>query len=663
MTPVPQATEDKATRGYRPDIDGLRAVSVVAVVLYHVSPDLVPGGFLGVDVFFVISGFLIGGMLIDELEDATFSFRGFYLRRFRRLMPALSVVLVACAAVSSLVYAPQQLTQAGGNALASLFGWANIRYSFQDPYAAIESGTNPLLHMWSLGVEEQFYLLIPGFLWLLWRLLSRRSAIRMLACVLVLSFVASLYLGRRVSEQDHFFWITSRAWEMLAGVLLAAVVAGGELRLGRISRTALVGCGFASIMLSFVFLDRLETGPGAWTLLPILGAVAVIAGGPDNAFSAGLALRVPVEVGLLSYPLYLWHYPLLAFWSEGSGRDGIGERLGVVAVSVLLSVLTLRLVERPIRRSRSPRRWVPALMALFVAVLVTNGAVVISKGLPQRLDDMPSVGEGNPVFGPNLVTPGSGPAIVVVGDSHMADVAKSISVIEGNGDRGVAEWVESGCQFLLGLERANRSTGRTGRCTVDLQMRRLEWIDSFPGSTVVLGGRLPLFVEGTRFDNGEGGIEGSLSDYLRTSGTSEYEQAVSREQISESLGRTLDVLEANGHRVVLVYPIPEVGVNVPAVLAQRTILNWFNWPIDDPLTTSYTAYLARTARTFEMLDGAGSEATIRVYPAELFCDTVLPGRCVTHSDEAIFYRDSHHLSTAGLELLAEAITKAIAAAR
>lgn len=648
---------------YRPDIDGLRAISVVAVVLYHVSPNLVPAGFLGVDVFFVISGFLIGGMLIDTIEDGRFRLGGFYLRRFRRLMPALSFVLISCTVASSLVYSPHQFAEIARNSLASLLGWANFRYSAQDPYAAIESGVNPLLHMWSLGVEEQFYLLIPGVLWLLWRLCGRRAAVQMLSVLLVASFVMSLFLGGRVSEQVHFFLITSRAWEMLTGVLLAAVLASFESRLGRAARTAIAGGGLVAILVSFAVLERLETGPGALTLVPILGAVAVIAGGPGNAVSTGLSRRVPVTLGLLSYPLYLWHYPLLALWSEGSGRDGTGERLAVVAVSLALSVLTLNLVERPIRRSPSPRRWTPALVSLVAVVIAINGAVILSEGLPQRVDDMPSVEMGSPVYGPNLVVSGSGPALIVVGDSHMTEMAKSLAAIEGNGNRTVAQWVEAGCPFLLGLERADRVTGRVNNCTTELQAERLEWINSFSGSTVVLGGRLPMFVEGERFDNREGGYEGELAEYLRTTGTAAYEPSISREQISASLRLTVDKLEAAGHRVVLVYPIPEVGVNVPATLSQRTVLNGFRWPIEDPLTTSYAVYLRRTARAVEILDSAGSEATIRVHPAALFCDRVVADRCSTHSDETIFYQDSFHLSVAGVRLLAGAISEAIAGAR
>ena len=215
-----------------------------------------------------------------------------------------------------------------------------------------------------------------------------------------------------------------------------------------------------------------------------------------------------------------------------------------------------------------------------------------------------------------------------------------------------SSYTEVGCQLLIGLEKADKISGQTEPgCDANVQTQRLEWINSHGPSTVVLGGRLPLILHGDRFDNREGGYEGDYSDYFRLPGTAEYDAERLSREITESYRQTVQLLLEHGHQVVLVYPIPEVGWHVPNMLARRTLLNGLNWPIPDPLTTSYAVFLERTASSYALLDSFKGEAIIRVYPEALFCNVEETGRCSAHSDDEIFYADEHHPSLAGAQII------------
>lgn len=644
---------------YRPDIDGLRGVAVLAVLLYHVSPSLAPGGFLGVDVFFVISGFLIGGLLLGKMHTGTFSLRAFYLRRIRRLAPALTLVLAVTMVVYTLLYTPIQLVGLARDCVSSIFGVANIRYSFADPYTAVEAIRNPLLHTWSLGVEEQFYVLIPAALWLIWRLVKPRftPGVLLVACLALFAF--SLARSEVVSEQAHFFLLPSRAWELMLGVALVACRPNGFRFQSRVVRAMVAMGGLVSIVVSFAFLDVLASGPGPWTLLPTLGAAVVIGAGPSNASSSFLSRPIPVFIGLISYPLYLWHFPLLAFWEIVSSNHHLLPRLGVICVAMILATLTFVYVEWPIRHSRRSKRSLVVIAVAFLGVIGSAGIITVTRGLPFRVGDMPSVGVKGAIYGPSVTTRGIGRPILVLGDSHMAALPTSLKQLMSDRDETLASWVVGGCQFLLGTERADRSSGRITNCTTDLQQQRLDWINSFGPSTVILGGRLPLLLEGDRFNNEEGGDEGRMTDYVREPGTTEFSLDVSRQQVSEAYRRTVTALLAAGHHVVLVYPIPEVGVDVPTTLVRRTIFNSFSWPLPFPLTTSFALYEKRTRRSFVLLDSIQGPGITRVRPDEFFCNVAVPGRCVTHSDTEIFYEDDDHLSKQGLDIIAREVLLAI----
>jgi len=650
----------RASLAYRPEIDGLRAIAVLSVVVYHVSPTWLPGGFLGVDIFFVISGFLIGGIVLNSIDQGSFSFREFYWRRFRRLAPALFLVLAFTALVAVAVYSSNELARFGSYLVAAVFGVSNMRFIFDPPYEAVEAGINPLLHTWSLGVEEQFYLLMPLFLWLMTGRKRPKLLIAGLATLFLASFVFSLVVPGIFSDQVNFFGLPSRAWELAAGVALAAIRPGGFTKLSEKAQTLVSLVGLGAIAYSLVFLGGLSRGPSEWTLLPVIGSVLVIGAGRGVVASV-LSRRVPVFVGLVSYPFYLWHFPLLAYWEILSGNPSEWSKLVVAAIAFLFATGTYLWLEKPIRFSLRPRQWVPAVGTVMALTTVLGTVAMTAGGLPFRFSSMPEVVYPNSDDGPkDWVTNGEGQTVILVGDSQMRTLTGLISERAAQEGFPFSSFTEVGCQFLLGVEKASKADGvLETECSADVQQARFEWINSHGPSTVILGGRLPLILHGDRFDNQEGGYEGEFSDYIRAPGTTEYDEATSAREIEESYRETVRLLHEQGHRVVLVYPIPEVGWHVPDMLSRQTLLNGFRWPLATPLTTSYEVFQERVASSYALLDSITGANVVRVYPEEFFCNSAVPARCITHTAEDIFYADEHHPSLAGARIISELIFEAI----
>lgn len=371
---------------YRSDIDGLRAIAVLSVVVFHAFPGWLPGGFVGVDIFFVISGYLISKHILDELSSSSFSIKTFYARRVRRIFPALILVLLTCLLFGWVILTPAEYEKLGRHVFAGALFLANILSWREAGYFDAAADTKPLLHLWSLGIEEQFYIVWPLMLALAWRF--RRGLAWVFPGVIVLSLVYSLFLVQRDAVADFYSPVT-RFWELALGAALAHPGVR-QFATGPRLRQALSAAGLLLILLALVIIDSHDPFPGAWALLPTLGAALLIHAGAQGGVNRQiLSLRPMVWVGLISYPLYLWHWPLLTFARIiESEPPSLALRSGLVAASVLLAWLTYRLVERPVRaRTRSSGLiWV---LCLSMALLGIAGFVIKSAhGYRHRLAGM-----------------------------------------------------------------------------------------------------------------------------------------------------------------------------------------------------------------------------------------------------------------------------------
>ena len=376
---------------YRRDIDGLRALAILPVLVYHAMPNALPGGFVGVDVFFVISGFLITSIIRVHQDESRFRFRDFYARRIVRIFPALALVLAAVLGIGAWLSTPSEWQDisrqviAGAGFVSNLFLWRTTDYFTAD------FTQQPLLHLWSLGIEEQFYILWP----LILVLLARREASRwpVVAALALASFAANLLMARHDAQAD-FYLPATRAWELLAGALLA-LRRRPEGQLGEAFARAtpvhdvLSAAGIAAILFACVRFNDKLTYPGVHALLPVAGAAAIIAAGPFAwANRHVLGSRGAVYIGLISYPLYLWHLPLVYVGraiDTDSQMVARALRLGLVLLSFVLAASTYRLLERPIHRVERGRavKW---LCGSLLACVALAFGVVALHGVPSRFD-------------------------------------------------------------------------------------------------------------------------------------------------------------------------------------------------------------------------------------------------------------------------------------
>lgn len=370
---------------YRPDIDGLRAVAVMAVVAFHAFPQYLPGGFVGVDIFFVISGYLISGIILRALKQNRFSLLGFYARRVRRIFPALLAMLALVLVLGRLMMLADEFPQLGKHVLSgSGFAMNLILYADTQPYFG--SINSPLIHLWSLGVEEQFYLIWPLFLMAIWRLPRWRGWL--IAIVAVISFAMNLN-SVAATPLTAFYLPTNRLWELAMGGLLAYISSiATSPPVPAIHATAwanlLATVGVAAISASLALIDQHMVFPGWFALAPCLGAALLICAGPHAWFNRlFLSHRTMVFLGLISYPLYLVHWPLLSFAHTADWRGYTPlTKIGLILVSIALSYVLYRYVETPIRRAR-PMKFVPALCAAM-AVSAVFGYMIFTKVISAR---------------------------------------------------------------------------------------------------------------------------------------------------------------------------------------------------------------------------------------------------------------------------------------
>lgn len=379
---------------YRADIDGLRALAVLLVVAFHAFPRSVPGGFVGVDVFFVISGFLISTILFENMKAGTFTFKDFYIRRVRRIFPTLIVVLLSCLIFGWFNLLDDEYKQLAKHVVGGALFVANFVLWGEAGYFDNAAEAKPLLHLWSLGIEEQFYILWPIALWLIWKL--RQSFLYPLIIIGLASFALNLF----VIQHDAiaaFYSPQTRFWEMLAGSALAWYKLYGKKSPSLSTRInfSISTLGLIFILVASFVLNKHSLFPGYWALMPVVGAVCLIGANQGNWINKKiLSNRWMVGIGLISYPLYLWHYPLLSFLRILShGTPSSTYRWAAVILAFILSWLTYKLVEQPLRFSKKLRHPVLVLCTSLIIVSTFGFIVYKNNGFKSRIMGLAAVTE------------------------------------------------------------------------------------------------------------------------------------------------------------------------------------------------------------------------------------------------------------------------------
>ncbi|MEN9587647.1 MAG: hypothetical protein RIT15_1222, partial [Pseudomonadota bacterium] len=379
---------------YRPDIDGLRALAVLAVLIFHAFPSALPGGFVGVDIFFVISGYLITTILLKQMETHQFSLAHFYAQRIKRIFPALATVLIFCLWVGWIALSSGEYKQLGRYTAGGAAFLNNFLFWRDAGYFDTAAATKPLLHLWSLAIEEQFYLIWPLLLLICHRLSRTTFKARSKAVLIGAIFCTSLIYSYQLVARDltaDFYSPFARSWELIVGAALAYChQQSSTLSLSKRISLLLAVIGGGLLLAGVTLIDHTRAFPGLWALLPTLGTACLIAAGPSSYINRQwLASRPLVWIGLISYPLYLWHWPLLTFARIFEGQTPtVIVRCLLLLASAGLAFLTYQLIERPIRFPNSHRKTSKAVVSLLCVImlvlLVVGYAITRNEGLPFR---------------------------------------------------------------------------------------------------------------------------------------------------------------------------------------------------------------------------------------------------------------------------------------
>lgn len=606
-----------STTAYRPDLDGLRAIAVLSVVVYHLLPGALPGGYLGVDIFFVLSGYLITTIIWREMLAGQFSLAAFYNRRVRRIMPALLFMLLFATIASTLVLLPLDLMGMARSLLAALGFVANIYFWRDTDYFSRVADEKPLLHIWSLGVEEQFYLLFPLLLMLLARWRSRAATV--IAALVLLSLTGHFLVLYAGGALPAFYLLPTRAWELGAGALLAALPGVIVSR----SWATPLGVGGAALVISSLAGGRSlfpASVPDALAVVP--GTALLIMAGmhAGNPVTRALSLRLPVMIGLISYSLYLWHWPVIVLLKYFMVRDLTAIEVATAClVMTACAILSWRFVERPFRLPETPIRSVYKIVGAATLVLAAIGiALIAAEGLPGRLD--PAATRINAAVGSNYRCPvtdylyfkgsracnlnlasrnPSDADVVLFGNSHAQMYAPLVRDLAAARSLQALLVPMNACTPTLG---PNVNAGCAALAT-----RNLEAIASLPRARVVI----------------------IASTWPRDAAA-----------FTAGLNDAIAHLGAAGKRVVLLGPIATPGWDLPSRLSRSLA---FGRELDRPLFEPEAAFLERHGQALASFEGRAGIEFVR--PDRIQCAA---GRCEYVMDGRSLFADSNHLAATEL---------------
>jgi peptidoglycan/LPS O-acetylase OafA/YrhL len=638
---------------FRKDINGLRAWAVVLVMLFHFGVAGAGAGFIGVDVFFVISGFLMTGIIVQGLEKTgTFSVWRFYLSRAIRIMPALFVLCVVLLAIGWFYLPPVDYAQLGKHTLGALSFLSNFVFWKEVSYFAPDSHQKLLLHTWSLSVEWQFYLILPIFLLAAWKIRPNRS---FLFSALALGFACSFALSALLSPtktSTAFFLIPTRAWEMLAGGLvfmLGNSFAGRNAAVTRIYELL----GWTAIVASLVFFDQNTKWPGWQAFFPVVGTALIILSARNNSvFTSGSFAQ---WLGTRSYSIYLWHWPIVvALIYVDRVNDPIAIATGIV-LSLVLGALSYRWVENPTRKGFGQLNVKMAGMSIAVITLVICGPALfiftkhgVFGRLPLSAEQVfMAINDRNPradechVEGsatvPECHYGGKKLGVIVLGDSHAAAVIRAVEKTLPNNDFYVLDWTLANCSTLIGVKRLNDPAYRCG----EFVAQALEKSRSLPADApMIIINRLSIVANGFMANETQHSeaTPGYYFDHPFSERSSAFYQDLEQHMVDTTCAF------AKTRPVYLLRHIPEMGMDVPRTMGRNMLLG-------HPRTVSISMenYSKRNAFAWAAQDAAVKKCGVTILnPLPYLCDGE---NCYGAKDGKPVYFDDNHLNLYGASLL------------
>jgi peptidoglycan/LPS O-acetylase OafA/YrhL len=661
---------------YRPEIDGLRAIAVVAVIIYHAQINILgyqpfKGGFIGVDIFFVISGYLITSIILKELvTTGTFSFKHFYERRVRRILPVLLIVMLVSLPFAYMYLLPSSLIDFSKSILYSLGFSSNLYFNYSgQQYGAESALLKPFLHTWSLSVEEQYYILFPVILLIIFKYFRKH-----LIHILILGFIISLGLadwGSRNHPSFNFYVLPSRGWELLAGSILAYF----EITLGHRSKNRamnfiLPSIGLILIAHSILYFNDKMFHPSLYTLSPIIGVCLIIwFSSKDELITKILSSKVFVGIGLISYSLYLWHYPIFAFgnfFAQGLTDIYLFQKRYLIAIIISFSLVSYHLIEKPFRQKQIKFKTIIVPIILTILIISTLNLYAVSKeGISSRFANSKFLEEiienkqrsltdekGHPCFN-NIngceFNNNFNKKIFIIGDSLVNSISFDLNERLKIKDYSTSFFYIGDCLYFPKFDRIKINTKIVDdKCNQEYFQNIENKLLQNKDSIVIFFGRFTLQLTGKRFDNGEGGKE---QDDLRWEHFLFNKDKLEKEDSFKKSIKKISKL----NNIILLYPLPEVGWKLNKMIRNSSKIDL---KINN-LSTSYKIFKDRNKISFDFLDSIKNENIYRVYPHKLFCSSLVINRCITHDRTNILYQDSLHPSIAGSRMINDLIIKEI----
>jgi peptidoglycan/LPS O-acetylase OafA/YrhL len=629
---------------HRKEIDGLRSLAILPVLFYHAGFSWMPGGFFGVDVFFVISGFLITAILVNELgTSGRISIVAFYERRARRILPALFVVIGLSVVAGWLLMFTDQFKLFLQSVVSILYFGSNYFFLGHTGYFDADIDLNPMVHTWSLAIEEQFYVFFPLVLWLLWRFVGKKYLVPVLVILATASLLAAaVFTG---DPSNTFYLLQYRAWELIGGALVAVALSKREFK--AYSNQALSALGLVAIVASMFVLGKEFPHPGLITLIPITGSALVIAFSGEGTWARKLlSTKVLVGIGLISYSTYLWHQPLFSFFRIASLHSPTPiQFLPLIALALALAYLSWRFIENPVRdRKRFSRRWIFVSSAAVSVVLLTvcfvAGRTSVNEGrvspvsgikftdVTERITVNKGLDDSCDKFVADAATcaTGENPEVLLWGDSYAMHLAQGLAA--SSTKFAFTQQTLSACAPVLGWAHQNESYGLDqGRECIAENERVFSWLKTHGSiSTVILASPWDDAL------NPDGNAVDSAGKVSKVG------------QIGiQKLQQTISAVQALGKKVVVVAPAPKNTEDTGLCLARDFVnageLSECNFSPDVNLLANATNYLeqAATSAGFFKLE-------------DLVCK---PNTCEVSAGEIFIYRDKGHFSREGSKYLGE----------
>ena len=695
-------------KNYRPEIDGLRAIAIILVICFHYFPELIKGGFVGVDIFFVISGYLITNIITTNLHNKSFSFFKFYGNRITRIFPSLIVVLFFSMLFGYFVLHEYEFIILGREVGGGAFFYSNILYWMESGYFDRSAESKPLIHLWSLAIEEQFYILFPLILYLSYK--KKIDFLTTIIIFLIFSFVSNIFLTYSKSTAA-FYLLENRGWELLIGSAISMYnpfINGHNFRKCKkfiFNLMSLIGLGI--ILISVIFIDRKSLFPGYLALLPTLGAGLILISGSNSLLNKYfLSTKTLTSLGLISYPIYLWHWLLYVFLvAIYSGTPPVDIRLALIFFVIFISYATYKFIELPIKNSASKYKNFILILLLFFLGLIgicmpriisqisnfdTNKirdpswskispTAVYSHNINDRDKQVPiiSTAKNNPevniIHGSNFTDDFSWPdseiadsnclgkyretmycrlsgsdqeTVAIIGDSHANHFFRGLDVQFSVNNKTLVNLGASGCPPLLNIS-SNRSNESDWCNTANMNSLIKNIANNSKITTVILAANWNLYILGARFNTKAEDPQWELR-------SKSYPDLDTNPLVfTNSLQDTLNIFKNSGKKIIILKQIPELNFHPKSCIESRKISVRSQNGSCNISRSAVEKYLRTSNTIFNSIISTNPEILV-IDPVNFLCSS---GNCELNHDGLSLYRDEIHLSKYGSAYFAYLLIK------